>query len=144
MTMLYAKLLIIEIGGWVEVSMDDLVERAGRTLRIDSNTKYLEDEIIKRNFGFDYDSNFRPMLMKAIGIVKVEAVEKRLDITKFTKMKAALKLLKQARNSVAHTYIKNPTGGVMITGPSVAMSYFQDIYDGLMDIETSMRVLRLI
>jgi len=47
MTFLYAKLVIIEVGGWVEMSMDDLVKRAGRGLKDSDNIKHLDNEIIK-------------------------------------------------------------------------------------------------
>lgn len=144
MMILYAKLIIIEIGGWVEMSMDDIVERAGKDLKMTNNISHLKTDVIKRNYGFDYAGNFRPMLMKAIGIVKLEALEQRLDISKFTKMKAALALLKDARNAVAHTYVKNPTRGITFAAPSLAMSYFRDIYDGLKDIEVHMKALKLI
>lgn len=144
MTLLYAKLVIIEVGGWVEMSMDDLVERAGKSLKMSTNILHLEREIIRSNYGFDYERNFRPMLTKAIGLVSLEKLEGRLDTAKQTKMKAALTLLKQARNTVAHTYVKNPAGGAIIAGPSVAMSYFRDIYDGLKNIEANMKKLKLI
>ena len=144
MTLLYAKLVIVEVGGWVEMSMDDLVERAGNNLNTSTNITYLEKEIIKKNYGFDYDRNFRQMLMKVIGLVRLEKLELRLDTAKFTKMKAALELLKKARNSVAHTYVKNPSGGATIAAPTVSISYFHDIYDGLKDIEANMKRLNII
>lgn len=144
MTFLYAKLVIIEVGGWVEMSMDDLVKRAGRGLKDSDNIKHLDNEIIKKNYGFDYDRNFRPMLTKAIGLVRLEKLEGRLDVAKQTKMKAALELLKKARNAVAHTYVKNPAGGTTIAAPSVSMSYFRDICDGLKDIEANMKKLKII
>ena len=144
MTMLYAKLVIIEVGGWVEMSMDDLVERAAKRLKVPANITHVNKEVIRRNYGFDYEANFRPMLMKVIGIVRIEALENRLDTAKFTKLKAALVLLKQARNTVAHTYIKNPTGGIVIPAPSVAISYLRDIHDGLKDFEKKLKALKLV
>lgn len=144
MTLLYAKLAIIEVGGWVEMSMDDLVARAGKRLTTPSNIKLLENQIIDKTWGFDYDKNFRPMLMRVIGLVRLEALERSLDIKKQTKMKAALGLLKGSRNAVAHTYVKNPAAGTPIAAPSVSISYFNDIYDGLKDIETKMKRMKLI
>lgn len=144
MTFLYAKLVIIEVGGWIEISMDDLVERAGKKLKVNKNIAMLGDNIIGKNYGFDYERNFRQMLMKVIGIVMLEKLESKLDVAKQTKMKASLELLKRARNSVAHTYVKNPAIGATITAPSVAMAYFFDIYNGLKDIETQMKKLKLI
>ncbi|AKU23503.1 hypothetical protein [Massilia sp. NR 4-1] len=143
LTLLYAKLVIIEIGGWVEMSMDDLIERAGKKIKDPKNVKVLEQDI-RRNSGFQYDTNFRPLLIKVVGLVRVEQLEAKLDMVKHTKMKAALDMLKAARNSVAHTYVKNPSGGAVIAAPSVSITYFKDICDGLMNIESEMKKLKII
>lgn len=143
LTLLYAKLIIIEIGGWVEMSMDDLIERAGKKIKEQKNNKSLEADV-KRNSGFHYDTNFRPLMIKVIGLVQVEQLERKLDMAKHAKMKAALDMLKAARNSVAHTYVKNPSGGAVIAAPSVSMTYFNDIYAGLMNIEMEMKKLKMI
>lgn len=125
------------------MSMDDLIERASKKLKEPANIKQ-KKEIIKKNYGFDYEINFRGMLIKIIGLVQVERLESKLDTGKHAKMKAALELLKSARNTVAHTYIKNPTTGITISSPSVTTSYFNDIYEGLKDIEAKMKILRLL
>lgn len=125
------------------MSMDDLIERAGKKILHEKNSKALESDI-KRNSGFHYDNNFRPLLIKVIGLVRMEQLEKKLDVAKHTKMKAALDMLKSARNSVAHTYVKNPSGGAVIAAPSLSVTYFNDIYAGLMDIEKEMKGLAII
>ncbi|WDG50455.1 hypothetical protein [Pseudomonas chlororaphis] len=142
LTVLYAKLVIVEVGGWIELSMDDLAKRAAKSLKETANTKF-RDNIIKTNYGFDYDMNFRQMLMKMIGLVRVEALEKRLDVATHTKMKVALSNLKIVRNQVSHTYVKNISLGT-ISAPSLTYSYFLDVYNGLLDIEKNMKALRII
>lgn len=142
LTVLYAKLVIVEVGGWVELSMDDLAKRAAKSLKEPSNIKF-KDNIIKTNYGFDYESNFRKMLMSMIGLIRIEALEKSLDIAKHAKMKAALSNLKIVRNQVSHTYVKNISLGT-ISAPSVTHSYFLDVYNGLLDIEKNMKALRII
>lgn len=142
LTVLYAKLVIVEVGGWVELSMDDLAKRAAKNLKEPSNTK-ARDQIIKSNHGFDYDNNFRGMLIKMIGLVGIEALEKRLDVAIHQKMKAALSNLKTVRNQVSHTYVKNIAPGT-ISAPSLTHSYFLDVYHGLLDMEKHMKALRII
>lgn len=142
LTVLYAKLVIVEVGGWVELSMDDLAKRAAKNLKEPANTKE-RDLIIKKNYGFDYDINFRGMLIKMIGLVGVEALEKRLDLAAHQKMKAALSNLKTVRNQVSHTYVKNIALGT-ISAPSLTHSYFLDVYNGLLDMEKHMKALRII
>ncbi len=142
LTVLYAKLVIVEVGGWIELSMDDLTKRAAKSLKEAANTKE-RDQIIKTNYGFDYDRNFRGMLIKMIGLVGVEALEKRLDMVIHQKMKVALTNLKIVRNQVSHTYVKNISLGT-ISAPSLTHSYFLDVYNGLLDMEKNMKVLRII
>lgn len=142
LTVLYAKLVIVEVGGWVELSMDDLARRSSKSLKEAANTK-IRDNIIKTNYGFDYDNNFRPMLMRLIGLVMVETLERRLDVATQAKMKAALSNLKLVRNQVSHTYVKNISLGT-ISAPSVTHSYFVDVYNGLLDIEINMKALNII
>lgn len=125
------------------MSMDDIAERAGRRLNMQTNINHLKNDIIKRTSAFDYNSNFRLMLMKTIGLVNLEKLESQLDVSKHQKMKAALMLLKQARNSAAHTYVKH-LGGTPITAPSVASKHLDDIYDGLKDLEIKMQKLKLL
>lgn len=142
--LLYAKLAIIEVGGWTEVSMDDLVLRAGAKLKDTTNIQLLEGKIVDRNWGFDYKKNFRNMMTQTVGLVTLEKIEKKVNGTKHTKLIAALGLLKDARNSVAHTYIKKIAISNPIPAPSVTNTYLNDIYDGLKEIENVMRQLRLI
>ncbi len=142
-TLMLAKLAIIEVGGWVEMSMDDLVLRCGKKLKESKNDDHLKKVIVKNTWGFDYEKNFRQMLIRAVGLVTVEKIELRLDGAKFAKLNAALDMLKTARNNVAHTYVKHPVVTAPIPAPMVVASYFNDIYDGLKDFEKVMKSLRL-
>ena len=143
-TLLYSKMAVIEVGGWVELSMDYLVKRAGAGLVQQKNIDLLDKDIIKNTWGFDYDSNFRKMLIRVIGLTGVEKIEEGLDVAKFTKMNAAIQLLKSARNAVAHTYINPPGVTTVVPAPSLTNSYFLDIYDGLANYEKVMKKLKLI
>lgn len=142
--MLYAKLAIIEVGGWVEMSMDDLVLRCGAKLRNPSNISHLKKDIVDRTWGFDYNKSFRQMLIRAVGLIAVEKIESTVDGGKFAKMTAAIDMLKTARNNVAHTYVKNIAVTAPIPEPAVAATYFNDIYVGLKDMEAVMKSLKLI
>ena len=138
---LYAKLSIIEVGGWTEITMDELVLRVSKSA---TDQNYIKKVIIKPVYGFDYDGHFRKMLIKAIGVMTVERIEKKLDQPKFLKLKSSLGLLKTARDSHAHTYVKTVGATSGIVAPSVALSYFQDIYTGLKDVHQVMRSMKLL
>lgn len=131
--LLYSKVAVLELCGWIEMTMDEIVlGLARRKLKDVDNLKRVDAET-KRNHGFDYDNNYRKLLCYCIGIVTVEKIEQKADITKFVKLKAELKNLKQSRDALAHTYVKGFTH--QIDAPSITRSRFIHLYDGLKDLE---------
>ena len=134
----YAKLAIIELCGWIEESMDGIVHRCStRHLKETANQKFCDAQIIRRTYGFDYDGNFRLMLMRLIGLINVEKIEKHVDQPKYLLMTAALSFLKALRDVEAHTHLKGTTR--MLTAPSVVIGKFNDVYAGLLDLDQTMR-----
>jgi hypothetical protein len=138
-SLLYSKLAILELCGWIEESMDDIVLRcAMRLLKDPDNRHYCQVNIVRRTYGFDYQENFRFMLIRLVGLAAVEKVEARVDSAKLSLMESALSTLKSQRNTEAHTHVKGTTR--TINAPSVTMSQFVPLYEGLMEFD---RVLRL-
>lgn len=129
-SLFFSKLAILELCGWIEESMDDIVRRcAVRCLRAEANRKFVEKEVIKKTYGFDYDTHFRRMLGRVIGISNVEKLEGRLDPSVHAKFVATLSTLKVSRDSEAHTHLKGATK--VLNAPSVTLSQFEDVYKGL-------------
>ena len=84
-----SKLAILELCGWIEESMDDVVRRcAARHLKEQANRNFCEGQIIRRNYGFDYQGNFRSMLMRLMGLVIIEKLERNVDQTIYAGMTA--------------------------------------------------------
>jgi hypothetical protein len=138
----FAKLAILEVCGWIEESMDNIVLLyANRHLSDVQNTNYTRTEIIKRTTSFEYDRHFRLMLMRILGIIGLEKLEMRFDTTKFTNMRSSLSLLKQSRDQQAHTHIKGTT--MVIDAPSVTERHFQNVYIGLKHIESLIRKVKI-
>lgn len=134
----FAKLAIIELCGWIEESMDEVVRRCSkRHLKVTANQEMCEDEIIGKTYGFEYKKHFRGMLIRLLGLVAVEQLEQQINPTIHAKMEGALSFLKPFRNSYAHTHLNIAAS---INAPSVTRSKFQPIYDGLVEFE---RVIRL-
>ena len=137
----YSKLAILETCGWIETTMDDIVSTcANKYMKNASNVKYLDDRI-RGNANLHYDRNFRRILIEAIGLINVERLEVIVDQAKFDSMKSALGTLVTRRNEAAHTYIKNAT--IQIDSPAVTTAYFLRVYEGLKDIERSLRRLSI-
>ncbi|MCI0485813.1 MAG: hypothetical protein L0229_04345 [Blastocatellia bacterium] len=134
----FSKLAILELCGWIEISMDDIVLRcAKRHLKDQSNIEMVEKAIVGRVYGFEYEAHFRKMLIQLIGTICVERLERKLDQRKFQPMKSNLNDLKAIRNQEAHTHLKGATK--RLDAPSVTKNRFFTIYDGLKDIEDKLR-----
>ena len=135
----FAKLAILELCGWIEESMDDIILRWGRKqLKETANFNYCEKDIVKRTYGFDYDVNFRNMVIRLLGIVTVEKIERLIDPNIREQMVLALSALKRQRDPEAHTHLKRMTR--TINAPSVTITQFQPVYDGLMKFDRLIRV----
>jgi hypothetical protein len=139
-SLFYSKLALMELCGWIEMSMDDIVLRcAKRRIKDGNNTKMVADVIIKKNYGFDYQRNFRRMLISLVGLAGVERLEKKLNPPIHTLFVSTLQTLRTARNAEAHTYVKGTTRA--IDAPSVTLSRFQPIYLGLRALDTRLQKL---
>ena len=138
----YSKLALIELCGWIEVTMDRIILYCARKhLRQSSSLNYVEGTVVERTSGFTYRNHFRPMLVQVIGLVKVEELEQAFDQPKFQAMQASLGNLRVERNNQAHTYLDGITQTVF--APSVINSHFQNVYNGLKDVEKCVRRLKI-
>jgi len=133
-----SKLAILELCGWIEKSMDDVVLRcAYRHLKNHANVNFISDEIVKRTYGFDYERHFRRMLIHLLGLINVEKVKKRVDQKKQAQLKVTLAALTTVRNSQAHTHTKGTMQS--INAPSVTLSQIPPLYDGLKEYDRTIR-----
>jgi hypothetical protein len=137
-----SKLAILELCGWIEESMDDVVRRCAiKHLKEQDNRAYCDRDIIRKNYGFDYHSNFRLMLIRLMGLVAVEKLEKKVDQSVHASMTAALSALKTIRNAEAHTHLKGATR--ILNAPSVTVGQFHTLYAGLTEFEREIRRMKL-
>jgi hypothetical protein len=133
-SLFYSKLAVIELCGWIEMTMDDIVLRlAKRRLQEPSNHKYIEKEIVRRTYGFDYERHFLPMIEAIIGRHGIEQMNKEVDHKIIQPLIGALSILKAERDKLAHQYIKGTT--LNIDAPSATKARFPIILAGLKNIE---------
>jgi hypothetical protein len=138
----FSKLAILELCGWIEISMDEVITmHCNRHVAERKNTNYVSD-VVKKTYGFDYELNFRKMLINLIGIVTCEKIEAQIPVAVHTRFLAQLKSLKIVRNSLAHTYLKGPARTIWIDAPSVTMARFNEIYYGLKEFEQKLRLIK--
>jgi len=140
-SLLYSKLAILELCGWIEESMDDAILRCShRHLKDHENIKFVENNIVKRTHGFDYQKDFKQMLIQLLGVINVERIERKIDQNKHHGLKTKLGALKKARDQEAHTHIKGVTR--YINAPSVTLGQFQEIYIGLTEFDVILRGMK--
>ena len=137
----YSKLAILEVCGWIEESIDDVVSGyANKYLREIKNLDFVK-EVVSLTYSFEYERNFRHLLIQVIGIINVEKLENNLDPVKFELMKSSLGTLKKYRDIHAHTYTKGVTKTMY--APSSAISHFKYVYQGLKDIESCINEMKI-
>mgnify|MGYP001508713981 FL=1 len=135
---LYSKLAVIEFCGWIEQVFDSILdEYISSKLCLPANIVYIQNNIIKTNYGFHYDKNFRKMLISIIGINNLENLEDYLENYSgfLLQFKSILGSFTTTRNIAAHTY--TPYAGATVTyqSPSVVLSNIRLITPILQKIE---------
>lgn len=136
----FAKLSLIELCGWIEGTMDSIVRNcAKKHLKDPKNLKHM-DQTIKSTSGFRYDPHLRQMLIEAVGLVKVEELERTFNPVKFHLLTSSLDTLSQSRNSAAHTHLANLTHSLL--APSTVNQHFLQVYEGLKDVEHCVQQLK--
>lgn len=135
----YSKLAIIELCGWVELSMDNIaVNFATRYLRTPPFIASFND-LLDKNYGFDYKRNFRKMMNQTIGLHNMEQIETTINATgDITVLDATLDALKILRNDAAHTFVGATT---TYQAPSVTKNQLEIIYPILKKIGQAIRAL---
>jgi hypothetical protein len=128
-TMLLSKLAILELSGWLEEEFDRLIKKVATGKLNDS--KFLNEEVIKKSNGFTYDVHWRNMLRKVVG----EVIAKRVDIameqahpTELGQLKALLGQLFSARCSFAHAnLIANVATQQKFNAPSLTRGQYSQL-----------------
>ena len=130
----YSKLAVLELSGWIEITIDDLALRAVRKkVRDPAAQNQFKNLAVKPVYGFRYAIHFRRILCSAVGEIVVASVERKMDERKRSELEAELDSLMTSRNNLAHTYVKGVTQ--QIDAPSQTIQRFKRIYGGLKEFE---------
>lgn len=139
-SLFYSKLAILELCGWIEESMDDIVLKcAKRKLKNPTYFRDTKNFIDKKIHGFHYNNHFRSMLVQLVGVIQLESIENKIDPTTFQNFKSVLGLLKIRRDNEAHSHLKGIAR--TIDAPSVTLNNCLDVYQGLKCFEDEIRKL---
>jgi hypothetical protein len=136
----HSKLATLELCGWIETSMDDIVIRAAnRILENPADLLYYKSNTVKRVYGFKYEQHFRPLVTHLIGLKGINEVERIANPVIFNPMVGALSTLKPVRDKHAHGYIKGTT--LRIDAPSTIITKFKIIYEGLLEFDSLLKAI---
>ncbi len=135
----YSKLAIIEGCGWIELTMDYIVKSY-----FDKKIKTVQfskicNSLVKKNYGFQYEDNFKKMLIPIIGVKQVEKLEVKLNKRGLIDILIAeLEALKIHRNDASHTYIRATTS---YPSPSSVKGQIEKIHPILKQIHSEIKAL---
>jgi hypothetical protein len=137
----FSKLAILELCGWIEISMDGLVlDHCTRKVKLQKNIKLVETNV-KKTYGFDYEQHFRKMIIQLVGVAACEKIERSVDVAAKAKMESHLTSLKTIRDKLAHTYIEGTVAASSIDSPSVTRARLHDIYVGLKEFKKQLSLI---
>jgi len=132
-----SKLAILELCGWIELSMDDIILRGCvRGLKQEKNRKAVREKV-KLNYGFEYQKHFVTLVTSLVGFRGYETLEKSIPASISTNFKSELRNLKERRNSLAHTYYRDVTPHY--DAPSITMSRYHSVAAGLDAYDKALR-----
>ena len=134
----FSKLAIIELCGWIEVSMDEMLEKHGKKLLSKNFSIYKEK--LDQTYGFTKKRHLDPLIIHLIGLRGYERLMKSCDEIIMQKRSSDLGTLKTKRDDLAHAYIKAFTN--TYDSPQKTLSTFHSIANGLDHLDDKLTDLR--
>lgn len=133
---LYSKLAIIEFCGWIEESFDQIMNDYAYRSLTNPYQQYVNSNIIKKNYGFEYEKNTRTMFGHILGIKNLETFEYLLDdpIGRIEQFKSLLHDYTEKRNKAAHNSTPHGTT-LQYYAPSTVLGDFHKIKLIFIDID---------
>lgn len=122
---LWAKLAVLEVGGWTEECIDKIITDFVLKKNPPSKDKILER--LNKIYGFHYNSEFRTIIVEIIGSILFDSIESNINL-QCQQLETALAQLKKSRDVSAHTYTKANSA---IDGPSKMLILLNKISIGL-------------
>jgi DNA-binding HxlR family transcriptional regulator len=124
LAIVYSKMAILEVCGWLEESFDEIAHNCvRRRLRTLESRKFLFEKI-KSTHGFQYDLNIRPLISHAIGVVRLLQIEREIeDSGSLTVLKTTCSNLNIHRRDAAHRTLAGRQQ--QYPAPSVAIREFE-------------------
>lgn len=139
MQILYSKLALLELCGWIEVSFDAILnEYIDKQQLMKKDSEYIK-EFIQNNWGFHYDKNVFSIFCHTIGIVLWDSLQSKINTDgKLELLKSTLNNFTKKRGIAAHTNISVTQ---TYDSPSTILTNYDNIKDIIKFIEQFMQNL---
>lgn len=124
----YSKLALLELCGWLEQFQDEIVnDYSNKRIKEPKNLKEIEEKVIGKTYGFNYDNHFRPMIINLIGYRRIEILENKMKQKGiFQMLTDQLSSLWGVRRRAAHTSFIGAT--INYQSPSIMINYLESLY----------------
>ena len=123
--LLWAKMATIEVSGWTEEHIDNLLNNYIDSINPNCKSSLLKK--IEKVYGFHYSNDFKNICVQILGNIMFEKIENKIPL-ECQQLESALNGLKNNRDKYAHTHILNQG---LIDAPSKSISYLNKIEIGL-------------
>lgn len=143
--LLASKASILEVCGWVEQAMDQLVsDAAGRCALSQKRIDWLNQSYISKTYGFTYQKHFEKMIVAVVGYRILEQAEISVGGA-ILAMNGSLTSLTPLRNHYAHTHFDHlnpfPKNMSAIPAPTAMNNHAQIVFVGLTELENQLSLL---
>lgn len=139
MPVFFSKLAIIELSGWLEDSIDDILyDYMGRHL-IDIDVIHdIKKDIIEKNYGFKYKQNIQKICFAVLGANNWENIKDKISTVDLLNLQTITGTLTNSRNNAAHS-------STIVTrtfnAPSITLSEFNKLMPAIQTIEKEVKKL---
>lgn len=137
---LLSKLALLELCGWIECELDELVRKAGRGRLNDPD--WVEKSVVSTTYGLHYVKHFRPMMTKVVGEIFVRRIELEIEASypgDLDRLRNRLGALWDLRCKMAHANVGAAVPQqITYQAPSVSVQIHKDIETLFTHFESAM------
>lgn len=99
----YSKLAVLELGGWIEVSVDTILFNYIDNKILDADCRRIAKNVINRNYSFEYN-HLSHIFICALGVNNWENIVDHVGGADMSILLSVCNSYKSSRDNAAHTY----------------------------------------
>lgn len=132
LSILYSKLAVLELSGWIEESIDMILINYLDNKLVSTDCINKTKKIIESNYGFKYESNLYHIFLCTLGSNNWENIIDTIGIARMSILSTKCGEYSSQRNDAAHKY---QLGTRSFYAPSRVISDYHQIKSVITDIE---------